>query len=56
MSNQDENSCMRTTSDKILNFNQYESHLDGIINQYKTRNYFYKHSNHLLYFNKINNL
>jgi hypothetical protein len=39
MSNQDENSTIRTSSEKILNFNQYESHLDNIINQYKSRKY-----------------
>lgn len=37
MSHNDENSQMITSSEKILNFNQYESHLDNIINQYKTR-------------------
>lgn len=40
MSNQDESSQMITSSEKILNFNQYESHLDNIINQYKSRKFF----------------
>lgn len=39
MSNQDEITNIGTSSEKILNFNQYESHLDNIINQYKSRNY-----------------
>lgn len=39
--NQDENSTMKTSSEKILNFNQYESHLDNIINQYKSRNHYF---------------
>jgi len=37
MSNQDDSPNVITSSDKILNFNQYESHLDNIINQYKSR-------------------
>lgn len=37
MSHQDENLNTITSSDKIHNFNQYESHLDNIINQYKSR-------------------
>lgn len=41
MSNQDENLNTITSSDKILNFNQYESHLDNIINQYKYRKLLY---------------
>ena len=37
MSNNKDNPPITSTSDKILNFNQYESHLDKIINQYKSR-------------------
>ncbi len=48
MSNQDEFTNIRTSSDKILNFNQYETHLDKIINQYKSRKYIF--INGLFYF------
>jgi len=36
MSYQDENSNVITSTENILDFDQYESHLDNIIYQYKS--------------------